>query len=298
MRQQSEFFSRQILFGACLLVTMAHAEALDLATPEGVMAANRRIQCAEADGKPSWFVWEGDAYSRRQGEPDQRLFKVLGMNVRQCVSVDGARKGRGYRMVSREIMLYLDPKEGKPLLRWFNPWLGREVSVMQVENDPVNQAAQFPYRDDGSVQAVWRGKQWGGLWQQTLTIPLYYQNVLQGDYQPYVGGAYHATEMFDFSGDVATLTADGPVDHLPVSVAWVRLSDWLPWMEMSGREGNLYIHASGVKLASYEALPETLRHYIETHAPLYRTPPAGDDSRPNETSWTVFKARVPGRSFK
>ena len=39
-----------------------------------------------------------------------------------------------------------------------------------------------------------------------VTVPLFYHNVLQGDYQRYVGGAYHATEMFNFSGPLENLT--------------------------------------------------------------------------------------------
>lgn len=293
MTNNKFFTSFGLLTGALAQAVSAWAAPLDLSKAEDVIAANRRIHCSAVDGEPTWFAWEGEVFSRRQGEADQRLFKVLGMNVRQCTTVDGGPKGRGYRLFSREIMLYLDPKTGEVLSSWYNPWLGRTVSVMHVENDPVNQAPLFPYRDDGSPSAVWRGKQWGDFWQQALTIPLYYQNPLQGNYQTYVGGAYHATEMFHFAGSLQALVAGDASQFLGVSVAWTRLSDWLPWMEMSGREGALYIHASGAKVANFEALPTAIQRYIELRAPVYRFPPQSDDRRPNQTSWSVFKAQVP-----
>ena len=43
----------------------------------------------------------------------------------------------------------------------------------------------------------------------TNTIPLFYQNVLAGDYQKYVGNFYHATEMFNFFADEKDLLGAG-----------------------------------------------------------------------------------------
>ena len=71
-------------------------------------------------------------------------FRVVGMNVRQCVTLDDPEKGEGYRMVSREIMLYLDPQSGEILRDWENPWTGEMVKVLHVANDPVNGRPAFP----------------------------------------------------------------------------------------------------------------------------------------------------------
>jgi hypothetical protein len=56
----------------------------DLNTPEGVLGAQRRIWCTETDGQPVYWSFTGEAYSRRQGEKDQLLFKVYGYNTRSC----------------------------------------------------------------------------------------------------------------------------------------------------------------------------------------------------------------------
>jgi Protein of unknown function (DUF1838) len=60
-------------------------------------------------------------------------------------------------------------------------------------------------------------------------------------------GTYHAVEMFNFFGRLPDLT-DPKIHSADVNVAWARISDWLPWMKMRGRAGNLYFnrrHARG-----------------------------------------------------
>jgi len=76
-----------------------------------------------------------------------------------------------------------------------------------VANDPVNWGNTYeldingdPYQMDLSIH--------GDYWWDTSTIPLFYKNPLGGDYQDYVGGIYHATEMFNTTGNVSDLTDD------------------------------------------------------------------------------------------
>jgi len=277
--------------------TIAASDPIDLNTPEGAIAAGRKIQCSLEDNQPIYFTWEGQAFGRRAGQADKLLFKITGMNVRQCVTIDGGKKGKGYRLVTREIMLYQDPKTGAVLNTWHNPWTGEENTVMHVANDPVNGRPAFPYKADGSAAAVWHGRIQEDSWFQNLTIPLFYHNVLQGDYQQYVGGAYHATEMFNFFGDTTDLLRGGTPTAKNVKVGWVRLAQWLPWMSMQGRDGLMYIHAAGQKVSGFDAMPEVLKTYINETAPIYKLPPPGDDKRPNKTSWSNFKANVDGKKL-
>ena len=225
------------------------------------------------------------------GEPDKLLFRFEGMNVRQCVTVTDPARGKGFRMVSREILFYKDPATGKILDEWKNPFTGDTVKVLHIANDPVNfRAPIFPVKADGKPyesDVTVMGDQWWG----TTTVPLFYRNPLAGDFQDYVGGMYHATEMFNFFGRVSDLT-DAKKHSAEVSVAWARLSDWLPWMKMRGRAGQLYFNGAGVKLDGYANLPADFSAAIEAHDPIYREPPPVDDQRPNETSWTYFKKRM------
>jgi hypothetical protein len=257
-------------------------------TAEGSVLANRKIQCSTVDEKPVVYTWQGKAYSRVPGERDKHLFNLDGMNIRQCTTVEDPEKGTGYRMVSREIMLYLDPKTNEVLRTWTNPWTGAELTPIHVANDPVNMRAPSFGLDRAGNPMGASIKEINGTWLMPFEVPLFYTNVLGGDYQKYVGGTYHATEIFDFNGDMEELL-DPDLDTAYPVVSWVRISQWLPWMEMGGRFGNLYFNAMGKKLESFDQLTDTMKAEIAANYPEYTTPPPVDDTRPNETSWTYMK---------
>lgn len=269
------------------------ATALDLGTPEGALLALRKRECSLDDGVPVTYWWHGAMYSRIQGEKDRLLFKVEGMNIRQCETVTDPARGTGWRLVSREILLYLDPDTGEVLRRWKNPWTGEEVEVIQTQNDPVSMRnGLFPIGRDGKpfrmdLTII------GNDWFTSGATPLFYLNPLGGDYQEYVGGQYHAVELFGDFGQVDDLV--DPARHTAhVSLAWSRISKWLPWMKMGDRIGSLYVTTAGRKLDSWEQMGATMRRYIETEAPLYKEPPPFSDRRPSETSWSYFRKRLPG----
>ncbi|WP_243418701.1 DUF1838 domain-containing protein [Synechocystis sp. PCC 6803] len=261
-------------------------QALELGEPEGQLQALRKVFCSTEDGQPIIYWWEGKTYSRIPGEPDRLLFLVEGMNIRQCGPLADGHDDEDFRMVSREILLYKDPVTGEVLRQWENPWTGKTVEVFHVANDPVN----FSYRlkdNDGSPIAR-ELTVLGNQWWMNVTVPLFYPNPLGGKFQRYVGGTYHATEMFNFFGDVDALT-DPQGTSAPASVGWARLSNWLPWMEMGDRVGLLYFNTAGRKLASFDDLSAVMQKEITTNFPEYVEPPPLSDQRPNETSWSSFR---------
>ena len=208
------------LVTACSAMAASAAE-LRLETPRDYLNAMRKIQCSLKDGEIVTWYWSGHAYSRVPGEADRRLFAVEGMNIRQCGPLGDARDG-SFRLVTREVMLYKDPQTGMVLRSWRNPWTGKDVNVVHVTNDPVNQQlgptdrAGRPF----TLPFVVNGNQW---WL-TSTVPLFYRNALGGDYQDYIGGKYQATEMFNFFGDVDEL-ANPRRAAVSARVGWVRLSE-------------------------------------------------------------------------
>jgi hypothetical protein len=269
----------------------ASARILDPAKPEDAVEISKRMQCGEEDGKPALYHWSGRVYSRVQGEPDRHLFNGEGMNIRQCVSTTDPKRGKGYRLISREVMLYTDPVTNQVLRDWKNPWTGETVKVMHIANDPVNaRGYTFPYGEDGKPFTVSLMRQ--GKWVfSPSVIPLYYHNVLAGDYQDYIGGKYHAMEIFDFAADADDLLNTKYNTSYP-AISWVRVSDWMPWMKQRGRQGQIVINAMGSKVKSFNDLPAVLRDEIALNYPAYTAPPPADDARPNETTWTVFKKMV------
>lgn len=280
--------------GILFLAALPATAQLDIDDPEDAIQAMRKLQCSTVDGKPTYYWWYGNVYSRIPGERDRLLFQYHGMNVRACVTVEDAERGTGYRMVSRELLFYADPETGKILDTWENPWTGETVDVIHVANDPVNsRGASFPngprgpYEFDATIQG---SKGW-----MTFEVPLFYENPLGGDYQQYVGGTYQAIEMFSFYFDSEDLLSAETTELDDAQVGWARMSQWLPWMEMGSRVGQMMFHGAGRRVSTFEEMPDVLTDEIQKNYPLYQQPPALDDDRPNETSWTYFKKKLDER---
>ncbi len=260
---------------------------IDLNTPSGALKAMRKVQCSLIDNEPITYYWHGRAYSRRMGERDKHIFNVEGMNVRSCKTITDETRGNGYKLVSREILLYKDVDTGEVLKTWENPWTGEEVEVMHVANDPVNFEAYEIGRD--GQPTTFGGDIIGDRFQMSFTVPLFYPNPLASEYQKQIGGTYHATEMFNFLGKLDDLLTEGNTTT-DVAVGWARMSDWLPWMNMAGRDGIIYMHTAGRKLGNWDELSDTMKSEIRNHYPEYVGPPPADDDRPNMTSWKYYKA--------
>ena len=279
---------RNFIIGGIALMAMTGTacaqDTYDLNNPEDVLAVNRKIQCSTVDEDPVVYYWNGAAYSRRQGERDRRLFNVEGMNIRHCVAFDDPEHGEGFHLITREILLYLDPQTNEILSTWDNPWTGETVDVLHVANDPVNN--KF-YLDGPRGPIRWMGQTVGTGWWMQFTVPLFYSNPLASEFQSQIGGTYHATEMFNFQGRIDDLL-DRSQTTADTDIAWTRISDWLPWMNMAGRPGAIYFHTGGRKLESYDDLPDFFKEEIATHYPEYNSAPPADDTRANMTSWKYY----------
>lgn len=275
-----------VLVSACASLSEAQGPRLDPSKPADALTLMRKVHCSTVDNEPAIFWWEGESFSRRQGEKDIHLFDVEGYNIRACAAITNEAGLKGYQLVSREILLYKDKDTGEVLKTWANPWTGEDVEVLHVANDPVNWKVYETGRDGKPVN--WGGEVSGPFWWLRSTIPLWYPNPLAGDYQKEIGGTYHATELFNFFGNASELL-DPKTKTASATVAWTRVADWLPWMMMNGREGVMYIHTSGRKVASYDEISDTMKAEIAAHYPEYASPPPEGDPRSNMTSWTYFK---------
>jgi hypothetical protein len=269
----------------------AEARMLDFANPADAQAMFRKIQCSTVDAKPVVYHWSGRVWSRVPGEPDRHLWNVEGMNIRQCGTVTDPARGRGMRMVSRELMFYLDPKTGAVVDAWQNPWTGQTNRIFHVANDPVNQRPSFERGADGKPYTLPVRVENGRVFWN-IEVPLFYTNPLGGDFQDYAGNQYHAMEIFDFIVDEKDLR-DSTRTEADAAIAWVRLSGWLPFMQMGSRPGGLVFNATGQTVAKgIEGLPTVIRDQIARNYPEYRSPPPLDDTRPNATTWTEFRRMV------
>ena len=281
-----KFFIPLLCF--CLAITnLAAQKTLNLKNPVDALKAARKIQASLKDGENCIYYWEGSVYSRIAQERDKLLFTYVGMNIR-ATKRDTFKGQEGYRQVSREILLYKDPKTGKVIDTWTNPWTNVPVGVVHIVNDPVNSRGVLTSDMIGTPFSVVDGR---AFWN--IEVPLLYPNAMQGDaYKDYVGTKqkmYQAIEMFNFSVDEKEL-CNGKKDRADnVNISWARVCQWAPWMQMGDKEGWLVYNGQGKKLVNYALLPSELRDFIAKEHPEFTSAPPLDDKRPNETSWTYFK---------
>lgn len=265
------------------------AQMLNPANPEDALEISKRLQCGVSVDEPAVFHWSGNIYGRSPGVRDKLLFRGEGMNIRRCVEVDDPQRGKGWRLISREVMLMLDPVTGEVLDRWENPYTGETVEVMHIHNDPVNGGANFARSADGKPFELATLREAGDFVFIPYEVPLFYPNPLAGGYQDAVGNMYHAMEIFDFSALKADLYDSATPTAYPM-ISWVRISPWAPWMKMGGRPGEMVFNAMGRKLpGGFEELPAVLKDEIRENYPIYESAPPEDDMRPNETTWTKYK---------
>ncbi len=280
------------LLAALIATPLPAATRLDPTSAAGGFAIDRALGCGSNDTKsPQFYFWTGTVHARRAGEPDRLLFNVQGVNPRACRSVEDATRGAGYQAAARELMLYLDPASSQVLRQWRNPWTGEMVDVIHMENDPASMRAPAFERDtEGrSTLSRMRWTDMGQVYAASRTQSFFRDSPLGGAYQDFVGGKYRVMEISTFTVTKADLAAWRPGRPLPYTATWVRISDWLPWMKMAGRDGQIVLTSQGRSTLAFDDLPEPLRGEIVARHPLMKETPAFDDQRPFQTSWDSLK---------
>lgn len=284
--------SQLAIFGAALAAAAADARMLDLTKPEDIIAAEIRLGCSPDPDKPriSWMA--GKIIGRRQGEQDRHLFNVQGYNARACSTVTDPERGPGYRSVTREIMFYLDPTTGKILDTWTNPYTDETVEVIHMFNDPVNMVEPKHARAKDGKPVAWNGRIVDGLAVSQNMNSFFRDGPLSGDYQDYVGGKYSVVEVSTMVIPAADwLDTDKPTPVKGTS-SWTRVSAWLPWMKMAGREGQIVLSATWFSGGTLDDVPEPARSEIRGKHPVFAVAPPLDDTRPSVTSWTAAKKAI------
>jgi len=259
------------------------AGKINLSDPDDYYTAFLKAR-ADLTGKEVVFYWTGTVYSFVPGEADKPLFKFEGYNIAKLVKVEG-----GYEMLTREAAFYEDLKTGQIIEKWNNPWLNKEVKVIQIWNDPVNQSFVFPEQYKPYMTKLLPSTDLGKMMSFNLDLFLNYPSPLKRAEYPLnaQSDTYEAAELFRFFVDKKDLE-NKKLSSAPVSISWTRFSPWMPFMEMGDKPGNLVFSCSGYKLENgFNDLPEHLKKYVNENKPVFSKAP-DTFTEPNETSWTYF----------
>ena len=122
------------LFGAMVASPGSSGSVdFDLDDPETNLMAMLKIR-GDISGRDYVFAFPGEAWAMVPQEGNYRMFKTFGYGAGHLEEAP-----EGWRIYSREVLLYLDPDTGEIIDEWQNPLLGgRKVGVVHVANDPIN----------------------------------------------------------------------------------------------------------------------------------------------------------------
>lgn len=233
---------------------------------------------ASLDGTDAVTWFAGNVHSWMPKGQFKHLFGFEGYNVARAVEAEG-----GYDLLTREAVFYLDPTTREILERWTNPFTEKEVDVVHVLNDPVNQRMR-----EGQIQVPTTGI--GDDLYFNLDIFLAYPSPLPREQFPdnSQDDLYQAAELFQFFCKRSEIE-DPAVKSAASQVSWTRIAPWLPFMAMGDRPGHLVYHCRGKKLeGGYDELPEWIRSHVDANYPQFKNAPT-EFTTPNETSWTYFR---------
>ncbi|MBM3158149.1 MAG: DUF1838 family protein [Bacteroidetes bacterium] len=227
------------------------------------------------------FYAKGSIYAYDPEKPWKHLFNFEMFNIARSERLPG---DSGWKLITREMLVYQDPKTNEILSSWKNPWTKEEVEVMHVWNDPVNQqfrygAFKVPYQRMGNDRL--------GIFND---VPLSYPSPLTKNEWPEHSRSdvYQGAELFNFFCSEKELN-NKKIVNATADVSWTRFSDFLPWMKMSSLPGNLLYQGRGYKLKNgYADLPAVIKTFVENNFPEYAHAPA-TYTTPNMTSWRYFK---------
>ncbi len=267
-----------------IMLSGLYAQTLDLSKPQDYLNAFTKVR-GDAKGGETLFYWTGTVYSFIPGEKRMELFGFEGFNLARTVPGEN-----GFSLLTREAAFFTDHRSGQILETWRNPITNKEIPVVHIWNDPVNQDMNFEPDMLPYIHQILPSTDLGEELVFNLEIFPFYPSPLPvkeyGEFSQ--SDTYQAAEFFQFFVDKEDLS-NAKLSTVPVSISWSRISPWMPFMRMGDRPGNLVFVCRGRKLeGGFKALPQKIQDYVLKTKPEFASPPT-EWSEPNETSWTYFR---------
>ena len=260
---------------------------LDLDDLETNFMALMKIR-GDISGKDFFFAFPGVAWAMVPQEQNYRAFRTLGLGAGRLEEVP-----EGWRIYSREVLLYMDPDTGEILSEWKNPFLGnRTVEVMQIANDPVNGVFQ---REGSGVLAppypyVAYGDDIVFQWDFYIMRPA---DMTRAEYPLYSAGnkEQHA-ELWGIHGRKSDVL-NPDITSGQCVMSWSRVAPWLPFMEMGNKPGQMVFQSQAIKLMDGpQELPRYVLDYLEKNYPLYLSAPTEWNGPEMRSSYAAFKEKI------
>jgi len=259
---------------------------LDLDDPVDNLKALIKLQ-ADLSGEDAIGGFPGEVWGWVPGEGNRLLFRTYGIGASHVERVDD-----GWKFFHREVLYYMDPRTGEIMEDWFNPYTQKRVEVMHILNDPVNRIYQI---EGGPFPPPWPYEVHGDTLVFRISIFAFRESPMpRADYPlHYSGDMYQSAELWGMIGRLSEVM-DPEVSSASCVTSWSRVSQWLPFMEMGNRPGNMVFHSHAYKLlGGVGELPPEIRAYTEKHHPKYlESPREWKPLSENQSQMTVTKEEI------
>ena len=220
-------------------------------------------------------------------KPHEAARALLGFEVFSTIRVLRQPDGSYWRM-TKELILYTDPKTGEILDEWDNPYTGERVRVVEVANDPYNwiiASTIQPPPIPGTLippKAVDTGKpyllKWTDWSPDTVVLTEdfhgYFPNKLDPAHWPREssGPMVQSSELFRYFIR-KDIIEDPSRTHVPHNGSWVRITPWLPWMLMGPTPGHMMYDGVFRPSKTLDNYPPAVLARVRSKYPQYLTAP-------------------------
>ena len=228
----------------------------------------------------------GSVFLKEPGLDLKKIFNYEGYNINRKLRQDDG----SFLSLAREFVVYRDPVTSEIAKLWINPISNQSNEVFPVANDPVNMVLGRPFPSSAvpETDTVFT--------LYNYTMMLNYPNPLSPkNYTEYSAGPlFHSVELLGIFANF-TLMQLSDSDSVPVTGAWIRKSNFLPWMELGSTPGELYYNAFVWKCnEGLSCVANDIMELVTERYPEFKEAPTKPE-RNVQTSWTTFKTVIDQR---
>lgn len=219
----------------------------------------------------------GSVSALRTGHAAAHLLCVDGLSVGRAERIGG-----GFRWLSREALIFVDPQTREPLETFAHSILGGAREVAHVWNDPRNES--FTTQD-----FLLRPQISEGFVSFSHEIHHFATNPLSPSRWPQESSG-EMLSLFDLRRYTTTIQElGGSAPSVACDTTWTWITPWVPWMLCGSTPGHLVWHISGRKLFNgYRSLSVGIRSFVEQQRPEFAFAPRTFVAT-NETIWSAHQ---------
>jgi Protein of unknown function (DUF1838) len=251
------------------------ATKIDFADPTQRLDAFIKVE-GDTAGTEVVQYGAGSIYTFIEGQVDRKLFDTEAFAVRRYRRVEG-----GWVRLHREVAVYRDATTGKIINSWYNPYLERDVEVMDIVQEFNRQYLVEDLGKTFDISVKTHGDD--AFFARNFFISR--EAEIQPKDYPLHGQdtRWELSEYHNYFCKLADLTNEKLTSVRCVG-ATNSVSSFLPWLQMGNVPGHLIFQMRSAKLARVTDMPKDLVDYVAKNYPTHLMAP--EAFKPNDAHTT------------